>query len=51
MFGEWRFKFAVKNTEISNDSLSKLLTKQYGIDTIVTDEEVIRSDLTMTNDL
>lgn len=51
LIGEWKFKFAIKNTEISNDSLSKLLTKQYGIDTIVTDEGVIRSDLTITNDL
>ncbi|WP_248723278.1 hypothetical protein [Seonamhaeicola sp. ML3] len=50
LIGNWEFESAEKNTEISNDSLSKLLTKEYGIEVFVTDEKIIRSDLKITND-
>ncbi|WP_298346688.1 hypothetical protein [uncultured Algibacter sp.] len=51
LIGNWKFKSAEKNTKISNDSLSKLLTKEYGIEVIITDEEVIRTDLKIAIDL
>ena len=51
LIGNWKYESAEKNTEISNDSLSKILTKEYGIEIIVTDEKVIRDDLKITDEL
>lgn len=50
LIGNWKFIYGEKNTKISNDSLSKRMTAKYGIEIIVSDEEINRSDIEITNE-
>lgn len=49
LIGNWKFIYGEKNTKINNDSLSKKMTAKYGFEIIVSDEEINRSDIEITN--
>lgn len=49
LIGNWKFIYGEKNTKIKNDSLSKKMTAKYGIEIIVSDEEINRSDIEITS--